>query len=221
MKQQAADPEEVWRIIRLIDSDPHVRDEIRRAILIRELLELPQHLAAFIEAADHRFRALENDLAILKTDVGVLKDDSYERRVRERAPAILHRIAGGFRRLRVIATGDLADQLDEAVDAGKISDRDRDEILEADAVARGISRSSGQAAHLAIEASVTLGNADVVRAIRRSRLLSQAFVTEGVAVVVTARVPGHLSTDGAALVVFGSEQERGAAERPTLLAPTA
>jgi len=74
-RQQAADPEEVRRIIRLIDLDAQVRDEVRRAILTRELLELPQRLAAFIEATDRRFQTIEADLEVLKADTAVLKSD--------------------------------------------------------------------------------------------------------------------------------------------------
>jgi hypothetical protein len=232
MRQQVADPEEVRRIIRLIDSDPQVRDEVRRAILTQELLELPQRLAAFIEATDRRFQVIEADLEVLKTDVGVLKTDvgvlktdvqvlktdfadfkgdGYERRVRERAPAILSRVAGGMRRIRLISVADLADQLDEAVEAGRIGDAERDEVLRVDAVARAVSRASGQAVHLVIEASVTLGKADVVRAIRRSRLVAQGLETEAVPVVVTTRAPEKVSTKGVEVVTFGYGDEQGAA----------
>ena len=222
MGQQAADPEEVRRILRLMDSDPVVREEVRRAVLTQGcLLELPQRLAAyievtdrrllaidrrldavesgiselertlaaFIETTDRRFAGVDSDLKQIKTDLAGVKGDGYERRVRERAPALLSRVAGGLRRLRVLSTNDLADQLDEAVDAGKITESERDEILRADAVARAVSRTSGHEVHLVVEVSVTLGAEDVRCALLRRDLMAQALEGEAVGVVVSAQVP--------------------------------
>jgi hypothetical protein len=250
MTQHPADPEEVRRIIRLMDRDPEIREEVRRAILTQEVLELPQRLAAFIEAtnrqlaevdrhlsgldqrfldldqrfseldqrlaafveaADRRFAALEADGTILKIDVGDLKGGDYERRVRERAPAILSQVAGGMRRIRVLPVGDLADQLDEAVESALITVEERQDALQADAVARAISRDSAQAAHLVVEASVTLGRGDVDRAIRRAHIIARGLETKGVPVVVTSRVPDTLPTTGAEVVLFGYRHEQGAA----------
>lgn len=277
MRQAAADPEEVRRILRLMESDSAIRDEVRRAILTGELLELPQRLsayvettdrrleaverrldaidvdlaelkqalAAFVEATDRHFASVDADLAELKqalaafieatdrhfatvdfdlaelkqalasfieatdrhsasvdADLGGLKGDAYERRVRERAPAILSRIAGGLRRLRVLSTSELADQLDEAVDAGRITESGREEVLRADAVARSISRVSGQPVHVIVEASVTLGGEDVRRSLLRRDLTAQAFGGEAVAVVVSSQVPDDISTHDVEVVRF-------------------
>jgi len=108
-------------------------------------------------------------------------------------------------------TGDLADLLDEAAEAGRISDAEREEALHADAVARGVSRASGDTVHLVVEASVTLGKEDVDRAIRRASLIARGFGSQALPVVVSARVPEKIATEGVELVLFGYGRPQGAA----------
>jgi hypothetical protein len=227
VQQATADPEEVRRILRLVESDPQIRSEVRRVILTQELLDLPQTLAAFIEATDRRLEAVDSelrelrktlkafmeatdrrfelvdiDLKDLKRDMGDVKGDLYERRVREQAAAILSRVAGGLRRLHVLPTGELANQLVEAVDAHRISEVERDEVLRADAVARAVSRVSGQPVHVVIEASVTLGQEETRRALIRRDLVARAYDTEAFAVVVSARAPDIAPAEAVEVVRF-------------------
>ena len=72
---EAASPEEVRRIIRLVESDPAVRLELRRALLTSELIELPERFAEFAAAAIGYFGRLESDVSVLESDVSVLKSD--------------------------------------------------------------------------------------------------------------------------------------------------
>ncbi len=72
---EAASPEEVRRIIRLVESDPAVRLEVRRALLTSELIELPERFAEFATAAIGYFGRLESDVSVLESDVSVLKSD--------------------------------------------------------------------------------------------------------------------------------------------------
>ena len=72
---EAASPEEVRRIIRLVESDPAVRLELRRALLTSELIELPERFAEFATAAIGYFGRLESDVSVLESDVSVLKSD--------------------------------------------------------------------------------------------------------------------------------------------------
>jgi hypothetical protein len=123
---------------------------------------------------------------VVEVDVGDLKGDSYERRVRERAPSLLNRVAGGMRRIRVLDTDGLADTLDDAVDSGSINADERDDLLRADCVARAVSRETAETVYLVVEASVSLANDDMKRAARRAELASRALGATAIPVVVAA-----------------------------------
>ena len=62
-------------ILRIIREQPEWGEALRSALLSKEVLELPQRLAEFSEAANRRFDRLEGDVAELKEDVSVLKTD--------------------------------------------------------------------------------------------------------------------------------------------------
>ena len=213
---QPADRDEVRRFIRLIETDPDVREEVRRAVLTTELLEVPRQLerlerivADFVEATNRRLASLENRTAAMDNRlftvdnrVSALQGDIYERRVREYAPSILSRVAGGVRRMVLLSKTDLANDLDDAVDAGRISEAERSDVLLADAVLRAVRRASGERVLLVVEASVSLANDDVARAIRRSRLVARSLEAPSVPVVVTARPSERLGTEEAEVVVY-------------------
>ena len=72
-------------ILRIIREQPEWGEALRSALLSKEVLELPQRLAEFSEAANRRFDRLEGDVADLKEgqarlegDVSVLKTDVAE-----------------------------------------------------------------------------------------------------------------------------------------------
>ena len=65
-------------ILRIIREQPEWGEALRSALLSKEVLELPQRLAEFSEAANRRFDRLEGDVAVLKDDVSVLKTDVAE-----------------------------------------------------------------------------------------------------------------------------------------------
>lgn len=67
-------------------------------------------------------RHLSAEHAHLVVDVGSMRGTVTELRYWRRAPAYFSRVA---RRLRVIDTGDLANLLDDAVDQGRLEDRER------------------------------------------------------------------------------------------------
>ncbi len=77
MSQQAQDrqEEEVRRIIRLVKGNKALAEELRRALLDDELLELPEKFAKFATAAIGHFGSLHQATGVLKDDVKVLKDD--------------------------------------------------------------------------------------------------------------------------------------------------
>lgn len=168
----------------------------------RRLEALEAVVRDFAVAADRRFQALETDTAALRRRSDAIVGDLYERRIRDNGPAILNRLAGGLRRIAVISKTDLANDLDDAVDAGRIGDPERDEVLRADAVFRALVKASGQLVHLVIEASLSLANDDVNRAYRRAELLGKALDSRALPVAVTILSPEHVATEGVDVVVY-------------------
>ena len=124
---------------------------------------------------------LKQDVRGLKVDVNTLKGESFENKVRDRAPAFFGKL---LRRTRVITTQDFVDALDDAVDAGLISDDDRDYALNADVVVRGKMKDSGKEVILVGEASVTVDLEDVEWASKRAEITAKAFRQEAIGVVV-------------------------------------
>ena len=65
-------------ILRIIREQPEWGDALRSALLSKEVLELPQRLAEFSEAANKRFDRLESDVAELKAGQARLESDVAE-----------------------------------------------------------------------------------------------------------------------------------------------
>ena len=65
-------------ILRIIREQPEWGDALRSALLSKEVLELPQRLAEFSEAANKRFDRLESDVAELKAGQARLEGDVAE-----------------------------------------------------------------------------------------------------------------------------------------------
>jgi polyhydroxyalkanoate synthesis regulator phasin len=117
---------------------------------------------------------LKTDVAQLKGDVGHLKGDNLERRYRERAGAYFDDLV---RRARVLSTEALADLLDEAVEAGRLTPAERKDLLAADLVVRGRRRDDGTEVFLVVEISTGSGLEGVARAARRAQALSKVEPT--------------------------------------------
>ena len=144
---------------------------------------------------------LKADVGTLKADVGTLKGSDYERSCREFAPAIPGKVNGGLRRLRSIQRETLADLLDDAVDRGAISQKQRDDVLATDLVMQARSKANGEEVYLAVEASVTIDLHDVTRARERARTLSAALEKDALGVVITAHSP-VIDTPGIEIVLY-------------------
>src|SRR5207245_4988003 len=68
---------------------------------------------------------------------------------------------------------ELADMLEQAVDAGRLIDAERDAILAADLVLSGQCREDRADAYFVVEISFEIGVADVTRAAERASLLAK------------------------------------------------
>lgn len=94
----------------------------------------------------------------------------WEWRYRLHAPSYFAPIA---RRIQVLTPDRMAALLDDAVEGGRLTEEEADEIERADLICRGRLRSSNETAFLLIEVSAGIGPSDVRRAIRRADLLSK------------------------------------------------
>ena len=65
-------------LIQILDEHPHWLEALRARLLTRELIELPEKFAAFVETTNHRLDVLETDVKELKADVKDLKADVKE-----------------------------------------------------------------------------------------------------------------------------------------------
>ncbi len=172
---------------------------------VRQLAEAQrrhyEEFAAYRAETDRRFAELagaqartERRLAELIGEVGQLRGRELERRFRERAPAFLG--TAGFRRVRVIPTEELAGQLDELEEQGRLSPDERDRLLRTDLIARAVSKTDPERREvwLAVEVSTTVDVADIERAARSAEILGRALgvsarpVAAGVRILPRARV---------------------------------
>jgi myosin heavy subunit len=123
-------------------------------------------LAASVDALTRRMDAISQDVARLK---GFQLQYQYERH----APAYFRALA---RKIHVLSAEELSAFVEGAVEEGKLTDSDADEIIRADIVARGRHPEEGSEIYLVIEVSWGIGLSDVERAARRALLLSHVGV---------------------------------------------
>jgi hypothetical protein len=114
-------------------------------------------------------QALVETVRVLVTDVAALKGDNLERLYRDRAASYFARI---LRRIRTVSPDQLGLLLDEAVDAGRITLEEREDVLQADVVVEG--RRDGETVYLVVEVSWEVRSEDVERAVRRAAVLQRA-----------------------------------------------
>ncbi len=193
-------------IVNALKRDPEWLKEVRKLVLTEQLLNLPKRFDEFIknefrplvrrvDRMEEDVAALRKDVAELKNDmeklkkivkglqddVGSLKGDNFERKVRERAPSYFGRI---LRRIKTIDYDTLGNILDEAIDKGIITEDEKMELLRIDGVLKGKRPKDGQEMWLVFEASCVVNKEDVERAKRRAIILKRAIGKPVVAVVI-------------------------------------
>lgn len=141
---------------------------------------LSAEVAALARAQQHA----EQQIAVLASGVDFLtkRMDTMSRDVvrpkgfhlpyqhERHAPAYFRALA---RKIRVLSSEELSAFLEDAVEQGRPTDAEADEIIQTDIVARGWHPEEGSEAYLVIEVSWGAGLSDVERAARRALLLSQ------------------------------------------------
>ncbi len=202
-----------YDILQALREHPDWAEQLLSLLLTEELLKLPQKFDKFVE---EEFRPLakrvekleegqkrleegqsrlEKDVAILKNkvsklevDVAKLKGDNLERKVRERAPAYFGRY---FRRVKAVPIEEWSEKLEDALDGGLISEEERKDALNLDALIR-VKSEDGRDLLLAVEVSHTLEDKDADRALRRANVIARVYGIETIPVVIGAYVPEGL-----------------------------
>ncbi|MGC8795394.1 hypothetical protein, partial [Thermodesulfovibrio sp.] len=125
---------------------------------------------------------LKQDVKVLKDDVGMLKGDMFEMKLKDKAPSLFGHI---IRRCKVLSAEKYAEILDDALDENKITFEERQDALDVDLVATGVlTEDPAKKVFLIAEASVKADKRDVERAYRRAQIFKKATDTDTVAVVV-------------------------------------
>ncbi len=192
--------EDFHDLIRLLETRPEWREEIRRLVLTHELLALPELVRSLAVAQQHTEQQVaalaaaqertEARLHRLTDEVGVLKGDALERRYRERAFAYF---ASLVRRPHVVFGDELVDLLTEAIAQGRLSEAEANEVAQADVIVHGRRREDDSPVYLVVEVSWGVGPSDVRRAAERAVLLSRMGVL-AMPVVAGARVVPEAQT---------------------------
>ena len=140
---------------------------------MREHSELIKDILLHLKNVDARFVPLEQRMDRV---IGA----EAERRFRRHAPAYFGRL---LRRIRVVDPSTLADEADDAIDAGRFAEADRDPLLLLDVVVRGRDVKTREERFLAAEVSVGIGEGDILRAVDRAALLERLTGVPAVPVV--------------------------------------
>lgn len=111
---------------------------------------------------------LKADVHTLKDDMGALKGKSLETHYRMHSSPFFGVL---LRRPYVLASHEVAELLDDAVDRGVLSVDESVEIRRADLVVRGTRRGDGTVVYLVVEVSWTVDIDDVEQATQRAALL--------------------------------------------------
>lgn len=190
------------RLMLFIRSNNNLRQELRKEILVEELLQLPA-----------RFTVLEQNVAELKSDVSELKSDvtelktgqaamesrltsmearqdtmqgqlnnlvgtDYERKAVRRSPRLVRRHLNIRNSVVLLAISrqngrEIAQLLDEATAQDNITAAEADELDRADIIMTG-QTPQGEPVYVVAEVSVTIGDSDVDRARERANILGRA-----------------------------------------------
>ncbi len=204
-------------IIEEMRANPALAEELRAVVLSRELLALPERMASvddrlarLLEVSERHEATLERLEATLERLVGYvaqLRGGYFETKWEKNAHAYLG--SRGFRRLKLVDKGTLAALLDDACDAGTLSDADHDEVLLADSVHAAVSRADATPVYIVSEVAARVHADDFERALRRAKLLQAATGVPCVAAVAGGSVDRVVAEEdhGRAIVVQPAEWE--------------
>ena len=181
----------VARIIAELQANPEAQRLLLRALLTNEFLGMPARMDR-IEKDIAELKAdvaqLKTDVSGLKTDVAHLKGSDLEHRLHRRIRALASRSLG-LRRPRVVQSPvqeteeDFADRVEDALDGGRITDRQEARIEATDFIMHAQRRSGRAPVWVAVEASNRVHAGDVERARATADALRAVFEADALAVV--------------------------------------
>ena len=229
-------------LVRILRDQPEWAETIRGVLLSRELLDLPEKFARFVDLTDRNFQAVNARLDHLESDVAEFKASvderfdrvderfdrmdrmegrmdngfgtNYEVKIERNIPSHAGQHLGmrGVRVLRGTMIGrdtELADQVERAADEGVITWEEHDQLLLVDLIFTGRSRTDGTTILAAAEVSITAGNLDVDRAVKRARILEIVTGQPVVPVVISANVDDEraaMALDQGVTIIRSPEQ---------------
>ena len=177
-------------LIHILDEHPHWLEALRARLLTRELIELPEKFAAFVETTNKRLDTLESDVKGLKAAVKGLRDDmgilkgAHARNVAiEDAAAIARGL--GLRRTRTLSRDEVWD-LTEAADTSAIAANDLRSFRRADLMMEATDQ-AGEPCYIAVEISFTANGRDTTRAVRNAEFLTRFTGRPAYAVIAGLR----------------------------------
>ncbi len=203
-------------IVRLLETHPEWRADLRRLILTEEIVNVPGQIARLtdhvvalasaqartdvqmttlttrVEDLTIRMTALTAQMTELTRVMRGMTDDLGKLKglgMEGRVRTHGGAFFGGLvRHPHVLSSEELNDVLEEAIDQGKLSSTETAEIQWTDAVVQGTRRADGVAVYLVVEVSWAVDTNDVERAAHRAALLAKAgTVTQAVVVGETVR----------------------------------
>ena len=191
-------------LIQILQDQPQWAEALRGVLLSRELLELPEEFAKFVQLTNANFELVNTKLERLETRLETRMDGmdgrmdngfgtNYEIKVERNlmSHAGQHLNLRAVRVLRGIMTSQDAEfnqVIESAVDDGKIFWQDHDELMLCDLIFTGRARGGGEEVHVAAESSITAGDHDVERAQERARILRQVIGQEAIPLVICANI---------------------------------
>ncbi len=165
--------EDIQALLRMLDEDPQLLQELRRRILPDHFVFEVRLPTEWMAQVDRRLANLERDVNNLKNDVGRLKGMSKEITFRQKAGAYLGVLLRGGR-----DASELVNKiLDEAEAEGLITPQEADYVRAADLLWVGTVKQgkfAGQELIVVAEISWVADEGDVERAIERAQILRKA-----------------------------------------------
>lgn len=170
-------PAERTRFLRALQDDPEFRAEVRRLLLSKELLELPDRFARFAAYAEgfnedqkRIYARIDATLARIETSIGILKGNVARRVLRDHHETILESLRLDFG--DILQRSDLTRLVRASGMANEIEFGQRRSFYAADLVLAGTD-AAGDTHYVAAEASFTADSRDTDRAIRNAEFLTR------------------------------------------------
>ena len=184
-------------LIHILDDNPEWADALRARLLTKELIELPEKFTQFVaemnsfvaevhrfvEATNRRFDALENSVASIQDDVGILKGAHARSAALRETPFIASEM--GFRWVKDLTAFDLWELINGA-DTSNVPTNELRSFRRADLIIEATDR-NGAPCYISVEISFTANGRDTSRALRNAEFLTRFTGKQAFPAVVGVR----------------------------------